>query len=103
MQTAVMPVAIAVGATAIAFMALRFDLEPLPGAAPTLSRSFGRCGVIAEGRGRHRLENTVASNERVKQRRSDMHEDEGEEGKRQIIVRVPEQRMYVVAGREDRR
>src|SRR5271156_4990105 len=53
--------------------------------------------------GRHALEYAVSSDERMEQRRRDMHQDQREEDERQIEMRVPEQRMQAIALRQDSR
>ena len=47
--------------------------------------------------GRHSFEYTVLSDERVEERRREMYQDHGKEQESQIKMRVPEQRMQVIA------
>lgn len=52
---------------------------------------------------RHRIEDPIASDERVKERGGDVHQDQGKEHEGEIDVRIPEERVQPVALRKDRR
>ena len=52
-----------------------------------------RGGHVVRGRGRHALEHAVTPDERMKQRRRDMQQDQREERESEIEMRVPEQRV----------
>src|SRR5271156_3541816 len=51
----------------------------------------------------HGLEDSVPADERVEERCGDVHEDQSEEDKRQIEMRIPERRVQAVALRQDLR
>jgi hypothetical protein len=63
---------------------------------------FGGSDPVGSRPRHHCIKYTVTSDERMKERRRDMQQNQGEEGESQVEVGVPKQRMQAVALRQDR-